>query len=296
MISIAMTTYNGEKFLRRQLDSVINQSLDFSELIICDDNSTDSTLEILYEYAKIDNRIKISINQRNIGFARNFEKAIKLCKCEYIALCDQDDVWMPDHLKILFENMENNDLICGYSQIIDSKENEKNILFHSLQNYDFRGFHPNIKTLYFLGFYHGPFQGASMLMKKEFAQKILPISKGIRFHDVWAVYVACLHNSFKFVNKTVTKYRLHENNASGKYGKSLRIKTLLGHLVSSRLKRFRNPMIIEARKRYYKSLCPESKHFLDISEAYMSNSDSLIGRLKNLWFEIKNFNSIYGIR
>lgn len=291
-----MTTYNGEKFLRRQLDSVINQSLDFSELIICDDKSTDSTLEILREYANNDNRIKIFINEDNIGFKNNFERAIKLCKSEYIALCDQDDVWMPDHLKILFENIENNNLICGNSQIIDSKGNEKNVLFHSLQNYDFKGHHSNYKTLYFLGFYHGPFQGASMLMRKDFAQKILPISEGIRFHDVWAVYVACLYNSFKFVNKTVTKYRLHENNASGKYRKSLRIKTLLGHLVSNRLKKFRNPMIIEARKRYYENLCPENKHFLDISEAYMTNSNSLIGRLKNLWFEIKNFNSIYGIR
>ena len=92
MISIAMATYNGELFIREQLDSILTQTLSDWELIVCDDGSTDNTLSILQEYANNDSRIKIYQNETNLGFKRNFEKAIGLCSGEYIALCDQDDI------------------------------------------------------------------------------------------------------------------------------------------------------------------------------------------------------------
>ena len=101
-ISIAMTTYNGEKYLAEQLDSILSQTHTDWELIICDDCSTDSTWQILQEYAQKDSRIKIYKNEQNLGFKKNFEKAIGLCTGDYIALSDQDDVWFPEHLSLLY--------------------------------------------------------------------------------------------------------------------------------------------------------------------------------------------------
>ena len=106
MISIAMATYNGEKYLAEQLDSILAQTVQDFELIVCDDCSSDSTAEILSRYAEKDSRIKIFVNEKNLGFVKNFEKAVSLCSGEYIALSDQDDVWFAGHLEILLRNIK----------------------------------------------------------------------------------------------------------------------------------------------------------------------------------------------
>ena len=80
MISIALASYNGSKYIREQIDSILAQTYQDFELIVCDDCSTDDTWQVLQEYAEKDNRIKIFENETNIGFKKNFEKAISLCK------------------------------------------------------------------------------------------------------------------------------------------------------------------------------------------------------------------------
>jgi glycosyltransferase involved in cell wall biosynthesis len=94
LVSIAMTTYNGEKFLIKQLDSLVNQTYHNIEIIIVDDCSSDKTLNILNQYSKENSNIQILANEKNIGLHNNFEKALKHCKGDYIALCDQDDFGM----------------------------------------------------------------------------------------------------------------------------------------------------------------------------------------------------------
>ena len=91
MISIAMATYNGEKNIKEQIESILNQTLKEFELIICDDASTDNTVPILTSFAEKDKRIKILKNEQNLGFKKNFEKILFHCTGEYIAFCDQDD-------------------------------------------------------------------------------------------------------------------------------------------------------------------------------------------------------------
>ena len=119
MISIAMATYNGEKFIREQLDSILAQTITDWELIVCDDVSIDATITILEEYAKKDGRIQIHKNKVNLGFKRNFEKAISLCSGDYIALYDQDDIWYPNHLEILYNQIGDHSLSIGNSDIVN---------------------------------------------------------------------------------------------------------------------------------------------------------------------------------
>ena len=108
MIGIAMTTYNGEKYLKEQIDSILNQTVSDFELIVCDDVSSDSTMDILNGYAAKDSRVHVFRNEENLGFLKNFEKAIRICLdrgAEYVALADQDDIWTENHLEVLADTM-----------------------------------------------------------------------------------------------------------------------------------------------------------------------------------------------
>ena len=105
MISIAMATYNGEKFIEEQLDSILAQTIKDFEIVICDDCSNDRTFFILEQYAKKYPLIKLHKNTKNLGFRENFLQAINLCTGDFIALCDQDDIWNEKHLEILLNNI-----------------------------------------------------------------------------------------------------------------------------------------------------------------------------------------------
>lgn len=211
MISIAMATYNGEKFIREQLDSILTQTITDWELIVCDDVSTDSTTAILEEYAQKDVRIKIYQNKFNLGFKRNFEKAIDLCTGEYIALCDQDDIWYPKHLEILLNQINNYSLSIGNSDIVD----KNNVFLNKrMSDTDQIQFIPEDyrKLLYRELFYANPFQGASMLLKRDFAQKCIPIPEEVKYHDAWISICACVDQGLVYTYEPITRYRQHEEN------------------------------------------------------------------------------------
>ena len=97
MISVALACYNGENFIYEQIQSIINQTITDLEIIICDDKSTDNTIDIIHNIK--DKRIKLYQNNIQLGVVKNFEKAISLCNGEYIALSDQDDVWVEKKLE-----------------------------------------------------------------------------------------------------------------------------------------------------------------------------------------------------
>ncbi len=103
-VSIAMATYNGGKYLQEQLDSIQEQTLRPYELVICDDGSTDTTLSILERFSnQASFPVRIYRNEENLGYSDNFLKAAKLCKGDWVAFCDQDDVWMPNKLAAVGE-------------------------------------------------------------------------------------------------------------------------------------------------------------------------------------------------
>ena len=95
--SVALCTYNGEKYLKEQLDSILSQEIPVDEIVICDDCSTDETTLIIKEYeSQFPNVFCVFINAENLGYVRNFEKALSFCTGEIIFLCDQDDLWRKD--------------------------------------------------------------------------------------------------------------------------------------------------------------------------------------------------------
>ena len=98
-VSVVMTTYNGELFLREQLDSILCQTYPIHELIVQDDCSTDNTVEIIKEYATRHPFIKLYVNEHNLGFNKNFKTAVMKATGDYVAIADQDDIWFPEKIE-----------------------------------------------------------------------------------------------------------------------------------------------------------------------------------------------------
>lgn len=291
-ISIALTTYNGEKYLREQLDSLLTQTIPFDELIICDDNSCDGTRDILNEYAIKEKRIKLFLNKKNIGFKANFENVLKLCKGDYIALCDQDDIWLPYHLEVLTGSIKGKLLICGNANLIDG---QSNLLRGNLS--DIKNFHKaendNKSIFKFIVYYQNPFQGASMLMHRNFLNYALPIPQSVKYHDVWFAHLACLLDSFIYTYEPVTLYRMHGANTSGDHRHTAQFRTVLGHLIKDGSSSNRKEVVyaLSKLKVKYKS---DFKYLLDEAISYYNNRLNFFSRIKSLVFELKNFKSIYG--
>ena len=191
-ISIALCTYNGSKYLIDQLESLKNQTLKADELIVCDDCSTDDTIEILKKYKDILN-IKLFINDSNLGVTKNFEKAISLCSGDIIFLCDQDDIWESkkiEKMSKIFDDKNIGVVLCN-GMVID--QNDKQIKNYTLWNsfgidkIDRKNFNVNAlidKNL---------FTGMAMAFRSCLKQYILPISKNA-CHDEW-ISLICTYKS-----------------------------------------------------------------------------------------------------
>ena len=209
-VSVAMATYNGERFVREQLESILTQSVQDFELVICDDSSTDATWEILQEFVKKDSRIRIFQNNHNLGFKKNFERAIRLCRADFIALSDQDDIWYPNHLHLLLTQIGRHVLCAGDADMVDVSNHN---IGERLSFAD--GFHlipPPEKLIWRLMFVQNPLQGASMLLRKDFLERILPIPNWITTHDRYFTACACCDTNPVYVPMPITRYRQHGDN------------------------------------------------------------------------------------
>lgn len=218
-LSIALATFNGERFIREQLDSIIGQTYSDYELIICDDCSSDSTWKILEDYSQMDTRIIVFKNECTLGFKKNFEKAISLCTGDYIALCDQDDIWCNNHLEVLLNNLNGGTASFGNAAIMDDNELKSGELLSDRDRYFVDG--QNEDKLTRILFYGNPFQGTSSLYTKDIFKYALPIPEGVEYHDAWFASVACCLNGLNYSYDVVTNYRLYGNNTSGSHSWNL---------------------------------------------------------------------------
>jgi len=202
LVSIALCTYNGEAYLREQLDSIVNQSYPAIELIAVDDCSSDNTLKILEEYAAKYPYIQVFVNPQNLGYIRNFEKALRLCNGDFIALSDQDDIWDLRKIEKQVKAIGNHLLIYHDSEFVDQNGQSLYSKMSDIMNL-YRGDRPEA----FLFF--NCISGHSVLMKKELRDELLPFPNAY-FHDWWMGYVATNLGSIDFINESLVKYRQHQ--------------------------------------------------------------------------------------
>ncbi len=288
-----MATYNGGRFIREQLDSILNQTEQDFELIVCDDCSTDDTNSIVSEYSRKDGRIKCFRNETNLGFKRNFEKAISLCTADYIALSDQDDVWLPDHLEQLRSNIGEKAICCGDANIVDSKGRQTGMTLSYLQNVDWP-VEEDLQKAYRIFFLMTPCQGASTMIRREFFDVALPIPEPVLYHDAWFTGLACFHGGIEYIKRPITDYRQHSNNVSMKKKNRIsRFRVFAGHVRRRRVLVDRAVFVDEIRKRVA-CLTEEQRRFLDEAEKYYRRRKTIFGRLANTLFELRNLHLIYG--
>ncbi|HAX74228.1 MAG TPA: hypothetical protein DCY20_11960 [Firmicutes bacterium] len=208
-VDILMATYNGEKYLVKQLDSLLAQTYSDFRLIICDDGSTDKTLDILKAYEQKDKRIKVLKNEINLGYNRNFEKLISLSTANYFAICDQDDVWYDNQLQVLVHEMlrKDVDIVYGKSNYINEagdqikyREYVKPLkLTHSSQLFD-----DNIVP------------GRNMLVNHRLKEYILPFPNLSRqfIYDWYIALVALQNNGIVYCDEVINTYRVHQSSVT----------------------------------------------------------------------------------
>ncbi len=206
-ITVVMATYNGELFLRKQLDSILSQTLRAKEIIIVDDCSTDSSITLLQEYASSDPSIKIISNETNIGYIRNFEKGMMLATGSFIALSDQDDIWVPEKLEKLYTNIGDHLIIYSNSELIDANGLSMHKKMSDIKNqisYD------NC-LMYTIGAWA---PGHTFLFKKELVNLCIPFPSLVT-HDFWLGFVGTCYSPIKYLPEILVLYRQHTFNAIG---------------------------------------------------------------------------------
>lgn len=215
LISIVMATYNGEKYLRPQIESILTQSYKNIELVVVDDASTDRTLSILKEFAVRDNRIYIYPAEKNLGFIANFERGIRLAKGEFIALADQDDIFRRDKIEVLINTLKaypERDLAVSDLSLIDENGNVlSGSMWTSQKRYTSTG-HP-FRHLVYANFA----TGCAMMIRRRLLDFALPFSPNCLSHDWWLAVVAASEKSggICLVREALTAYRQHASNVIG---------------------------------------------------------------------------------
>ncbi|HTO16414.1 MAG TPA: glycosyltransferase [Edaphocola sp.] len=290
-ISIAMATYNGEKFLREQLDSILVQSWTNFELIICDDCSTDKTTEIIAEYQKKDARIKFFQNTVNLGFKKNFERIITLCTSDFIALCDQDDIWTIDHLKILYENIGDNDCIGANSLIVNEKGISQNKTL--LEYWPIHILPENADDLFYHELYSNMIQGSTSLIRSSLIKKALPIPENIKYHDYWFALIAGLNGGTKYISDVILMYRRHSNNASAYQLFSIinAVKDLY-KFSKSRKDFYSDSINLLQNLMAVKNISDKKKEQINQALVFYTNLSNNTNKIKSIYYYIKNYNLI----
>ncbi len=218
-VSIAMCTYNGEKFIRDQLNSIINQTFLPDEVVICDDGSTDSTIRIAKEILKkVPFQVRIFRNTERLGYIKNFEKAVSLARGDIIFLSDQDDIFYPNKIKSLYNELifnENAYLIFSNANLIDENGSKLNKnLWESVrftENEQKKFIVDPMKIL----LKHNVVTGATIAFKKELLQYALPFYD-LCPHDTWiALVTAVIHKKILLHSEPLMGYRIHSHQTIG---------------------------------------------------------------------------------
>jgi glycosyltransferase involved in cell wall biosynthesis len=215
-----MCTYNGEKYLARQLESFARQTRLPDELVICDDGSTDGTVRILDDFsygAKFP--VRLFRNEVRLGSTKNFEKAVGLCDGQLIALSDQDDEWYSSKLALMHEvfgtypaalaGFSDGDLIDDCSELI-GRTLWGDLSFTPQQNSPYLG-HAITSALFRLNYIA---TGATMVFRSELRSQFIPVPPDW-FHDAWIAWIAACRDGLLAIPKSTIKYRIHPEQQVG---------------------------------------------------------------------------------
>ena len=268
-VAVIMSTYNGEKFIKEQLDSILNQTYKNLEVVVRDDGSKDKTVEIVKEYMKKYPNIVLHEGE-NLGFIKSSFELLTLAEADYYAYADQDDVWMENKIELAVNSLNGLD------------DTKPNMAFGNSDYYDeemkFMSAGPKNKKVSFLkALFSCCGQGMTMTVNKKTRDMIIDNTpKTCFFHDWWTYLVCIGLGNVAYDNVTTVKYRRRKENATSEgqgYFRLLawRIKHLL---VGDGMKDIKQQMI-NFREYYYYQLSDENKKILKLFSE-KENSFSLV--------------------
>lgn len=203
MISVCMTTYNGEKYLKEQIDSILPQLSENDELIISDDGSKDNTCAIIEAYK--DSRIKLLHNHGKHGFVGNFENALSNSKGDYIFLSDQDDFWNPNKVTKVMSKLQDYSLVIHDAELVDGQGLSLDHTYYETMHHG---------TSFLMNLWKTRWLGCCMAFKREVLDYCLPFPDKIEGHDYWIGMMGMLKFKYLFMPDVLMCYRRHGSNVS----------------------------------------------------------------------------------
>lgn len=220
--SVALCTYNGETYIAEQLDSILSQNLPVSEIIICDDGSTDGTLQVLSQYAEqYPQIIKIYQNSENLGYVGNFEKAMSLCTGDIVLLCDQDDRWFENKTETVTEtflNHQNINIITHNIRLFgESLKSSEDMVYWQMETFDPDNFAKPGEIIRRLLYQGNVFPGMSMAVRNVFLKKHLPLKRvnKVIIHDYELLLLAADQDALWIEKAILGGYRIHPQQNIG---------------------------------------------------------------------------------
>lgn len=203
MISVAMTSFNGEKHIKNQIQSILDNLTEYDELVISDDGSTDSTIEIINSFN--DERIKL-IKGPHEGINKNFENAIKACRGEYIFLSDQDDFWYSNKSNIVLDKLKNGYVLVQHdARVVDGNDS---VLIDSFSKYR------RVRSGLLKNIIRNTYHGCLIAFSSKLKDYIMPFPKHGCFHDQWIGLIANIKGETVFIDDILVDYRRYGENQS----------------------------------------------------------------------------------
>ncbi|MDE3236840.1 MAG: glycosyltransferase family 2 protein [Bacteroidota bacterium] len=205
LISVVIATYNGEKFLSRQIESVLQQTYRNLEIIITDDASTDGTWNCIQEYTHKDQRIQALRSEKNLGYVKNFEKGIRFSKGEYIAICDQDDIWHAEKISKLFAAIQHHSLAFSDSELVNEEGQSLGKKLSDIKQLD--------AYTSCLPFVPGNcISGHACLIKRDMLLQALPFPSFF-VYDWYLAFFICCAGRIVYINEPLVQYRQHSQSS-----------------------------------------------------------------------------------
>jgi glycosyltransferase involved in cell wall biosynthesis len=255
LVSIALCTYNGARFLRPQMDSLLAQTHQDIEILVADDCSTDGTVELLHDYAARDTRIRVYINECNLGHKKNFETLIARCRGDFIAPCDQDDVWHPDKLRLMLAAIGDKLMVYCDSELIDADDRPLGIRLSDHIRLD-----PIDDPLILL--MRNCVSGHAMLFRQALLADALPFADCFDYHDWFLAALAAASGGIAYCDQPLVRYRMHADNVTD----------ILGRKTQKRTRR-NNRQLLTARTRTLASVTGPHKNLLTLLNRLAADSD-----------------------
>ena len=215
-VDILLATYNGEKYIKEQVESILNQTYENIQIIISDDCSTDNTRQVLKEYEN-NEKIKIFYQEKNLGYVKNFEFLLKQVESNLYMLSDQDDVWKKEKVEKSVEKIESEklDLVFGDLEVVDENlntlyksYNRYMHLIHKIKKY---------QKDYRLQYLYNCMTGCTIISRKNWIDKVLPFPTNSKYmiHDYWLGLVIALNGKVGYIEEPYILYRQHGKNQVG---------------------------------------------------------------------------------